>query len=225
MKLCNNTDAEFKFHHYFNIDRGTVANVDHIRNCMLYYMKKKLNIDQTETSWTNKHDICFDFTKYYVVVGQELFHLVIRCRNKRIWNYMHSDCWYVIRAFQTVATQYQHRYDIKTTPDIISDYEQTPYEVYEMCTLLTNDRYFEYVQNVIICYLRLVGTNSYSELSTELTQVLISERLYDKEEGLLSKAVVAKMLCWCYDHLTPRSIARFESVKYTFLLTLLFLYT
>ena len=213
MKICTQPESEFDFYHYFNIDRGTTANAEHIRNCMLYYMKDNLDIDQTTTEWTNQYGITFDFTEYFVFVGQELYHLVIRCRNERIWNYHHSDCWLVIRAFQSVATQYQHKYNIQTTPDVLTDIKSTPYEVYKYCPLLTDDEHFAMVQRVIICYLQLKGTNmKYIDYYAQLTKVMLSDELYDADEELLAKGVVAKMLSWCFDHLTPRSIARFESV-------------
>ena len=213
MQICIQSESEFDFYHYFNIDRGTLSNPDHIRNCMLFYMKQSLNIEQTSKEWTNQHGITFDFTEYYVIVGQELYHLVIRCRNKRIWNYHHSDCWLVIRAFQSVSTQYQRQYNIETTPDVITDIKSTPYDVYEHCPLLTDDKLFSIVQNVIICYLQLKGTNiKHTEYTAELTRVLLSDELYDTDDELLAKGVVAKMLSWCFDHLTPKSIARFESV-------------
>ena len=216
MKNCTTANEEFDFHHYFNIDRGSLANVEHIRNCMLYYMKDKLGIDQTSTQWINECGIVFDFTQYFVIVGQELYHLVIRCRNKRIWNYHHSDCWFVIRAFQSVAKQYQLKYDIRTTPDVITEFKSTPYKVYELCPLLNVSRNFVAVQRVVISYLQLNGTNLKYNANEyhQLNQILLSDQLYDEDNGLLAKGVVAAMLAWCYDHLTPRSIARFESVKF-----------
>ena len=214
MKICIQPESDFDFYHYFNIDRGSLANPNHIRNCMLFYIKQKLHIDQTATEWTNNNGITFDFTQYYVIVGQELYHLVIRCRNKRIWNYHHADCWFVIQAFTSVSTLYQLKYDIQSTPDVICEKKSTPYQVYEYCPLLTNDVYFKHVQHVIICYLQFQGTSiKDGECYTELSEVMLSDTLYDSEHELLSKGVVGKMLAWCFDHLTPRSIARFESVK------------
>ena len=206
----------FQFRHYINIDRGTSSNPLNVRNALIYYLKKELGLKSDEYIFMNNQDVIFDFRYYYVIVGQELFHLFLRASDKHIWNWRHSDCVYVVAAFQAVVKIYQEEYDINETPDVLSDNVKDPYAVYKYCEILHDD--FDLVQKVIITWLRFSGINIYCQGAThyvgELSMILNGKQLYDENDNLNAKGVVAKFLCWCYDHLTPRSVARFESVKY-----------
>ena len=206
----------FQFRHYLNIDRGTQSNPVNVRNALMHYLKKELGLKSNEYIYTNNDGVTFDFRYYYVIVGQELFHLFLRASDKHIWNWRHSDCVYVVGAFQAVVKIYQEEYDINETPDVLSDNVKDPYAVYKYCEILHED--FDLVQQVIITWLRFSGINVYcpgaSEYIGELAEILYGKQLYDEDDDLNAKGVVSKFLCWCYDHLTPRSVARFESVKY-----------
>ena len=60
-----------------NIDRGTQANVDTIRNFLTYKIKQNLEMSQNETKFTNIYGIEFNFTNLFIILCQELFHLYI----------------------------------------------------------------------------------------------------------------------------------------------------
>lgn len=223
MKKCKYVKggwADFKFHQYINIDRGTQANPRHVRNVLLYYVKKilfsHLDNPQEQTEYTNDYGIKFDFTEYFIYLGQELYHLVIRCNKAHIWNYHHSDCWFVIRAFQAVSKAFQQAYDIQCSPDVMSDKKGTPYYVFENCSPLNDADTFDLIQKVIFAYCRKQGLKKLkmrqSKFVIDLELILSSDKLYDEEHKLSSQGTTAKILSWCYWHLTPRSISRFESV-------------
>ena len=178
-------------------------------------------MDMTEYQFTNEYGLNFDFRYYSVSVSQELFHLLIRAQNARIWNWHHSDSSKVYGAFQAVVKAYQFKYDINKTPDVLCDEykkeKQHPYEVYKTCYLLHDDEDFKLVQEEIITYLRHNGLNirhpNASYYLQELDLKLNGLQLYDAENQLNAKGVVGRFLIFVYSHLTPRSIARFESVK------------
>lgn len=223
MRKCNSIKGgwkNFTLHHYINIDRGTTANPNHVRNCLLYFLKKELfphlNDPQSQTSYTNDFGLTFDFTKYFIYLGQELYHLVIRCTKAHIWNYHHSDCWFVIKAFQAVSKAYQEAYDIQVTPDVISDKKGLPYHVFDNCKPLNDDHIFRVMCKVILAYCRKQGLRKLSwkdaGFITDLELILISDEIYDEKFNLSSQGTTARILDWCYKHLTKRSITRFESV-------------
>lgn len=126
------------------------------------------------------------------------------------------DAFYVVGALQAVVKAYQFRYDINLTPDVLSEDIQHPYEVYKYCTILHDDENFKLIQEEIITYIRMRGTPiRHPEAAYYLNQLdakLNGKQLYDPEHGLNAKGVVGRLLSWLFDHLTPRSIARFESV-------------
>ena len=221
LKNCRTIDRgyiDFDFYHYVNYDRGTLCNRDHIRNCIIYFVKKALGIDAATATWTNDHGITFDFRDYYIIIGQELYHLVLRAQNNHIWNYHHSDCFYVIRSIQAVAKSYQLEYDEIESPDLITEYESHPYAIYQHSPLLHDLNTFKIMQNVIINYMRLQGillvSTSTSKFVFEL-QMKINEKgmIIDQQEPVLThKGITAKYIGWTLRHLTIRSLPRFHSV-------------
>ena len=62
----------------------------HIRNVILYFLKKHLDMEQHEYFYRNNHGVSFDFRYYYVLVGQELLHLYLRAQNGHVWNGRHA---------------------------------------------------------------------------------------------------------------------------------------
>lgn len=212
---------DFEFHNYLNYDRGTLCNVDNVRNCLMHFLKQCLNIPYDQATWTNEHGIIFDFRDYYIILGQELYHLVLRAANAHIWNYHHADCYFVIRALQAVQKAYQFEYDLETTPDTITAYRSTPYEVYDNSPII-DDNIFVMMQNVIHKYIQLLGTPvSSSAFITELQWDLNATDMHDEEEeSLTRKGITAKYVAWSLNHLTERSMPRFESVWYIHIYTL-----
>ena len=225
LKKCKHVKGgwkKFKFHHYINIDRGTQANAKHIRNVLLFKLKNILfaNLSkqeaQSQTTFTNKHGITFNFAEYFIYLGQELYHLVIRCTKAHIWNYHHGDCWYVLRAFQALSKAYQLDYDIQHTPDVLTEFKGHPYQVFESEPKISDPENFKLFQQVIFAYCRKQGlkvTNiKHGKYIANLELILSSQLLYDPDDYLFAQGTTGKVLSWCYEHLSPRSIARFESV-------------
>ena len=212
-----NADALFEFKHNLNIDRGTFVNPDNVRNVLLYFVKIHLGMQQDEFQYSNDYGVHFDFRYYYILVSQELLHLYLRAQNAHLWNWRHADGMFVAGAFQAVVKAYQYKYDINKTPDVISENVTHPYEVYKHCKILHNDEDFKLIQEEVITYMRHSGINlKHPEASYYLSQLdakLNGRQLYDDtDRHLNAKGVVGKLLGWLFDHLTPRSIARFESV-------------
>ena len=137
-KYCPGGWDRYKFRNIFNIDRGTLANPETIRNAMVYKIKEKLGIPQKVTYWSNPQTgIFYNFREYHVIVSQELFHLVIRCRESKVWNYKHSDTTCIIRAFTAVTKGLQYKYDISTSPPYLSDKLFDPKTLIKKCVFLT----------------------------------------------------------------------------------------
>lgn len=218
MEEGDSNGALFEFKHNLNIDRGTFVNANNVRNVLLYFIKKHLKIKCEEFYYKNEYGIHFDFRYYYVLIGQELLHLYLRAQNAHLWNWRHADGFYVAGAFQAVVKAYQLKYNINETPDVLSENVTHPYEVYKHCQILHNEDDFKLIQEEIITYMRHAGINvKHPKASYYLNQLdikLNGRQLYDDgEEQLNAKGVVGRLLGWLFDHLTPRSIARFESVN------------
>lgn len=128
------------------------------------------------------------------------------------------DGMYVAGAFHAVVKAYQYKYDIQKTPDVLSKNISHPYKVYEYCTILHDDDVFDEICEIILAYLRLTGINvkhrDASIFIAELDEKLNGQQLSDLNKNLNAKGVVGKLLGFLFDHLTKRSIARFESVEY-----------
>ena len=208
---------DYEFHHCINIDRGTLANPDVVRNCLVSKIKTKVGCYQTDKVFRNLDTgRDYDFTQYYVRVSQELYHLVIRCRT--IWNYSHSDCWAVLRGLTNVSKRLQYKYDKFKHASVLKTQDgrqkMHPYDLYLSKKILQNDNTFQTIKNIINWYLQLQGT-THPILQRDLNRKINESKLWDpKAPELTPRQLVADVLVDLYTHVTDNHLGHIESVKY-----------
>ena len=208
----------YEFHHCINIDRGTLANPDTVRNVLVYKIKSKLGMLSIDEVYHNRTTgRSYDFKEYYVRLSQELYHLVIRCRG--IWNYSHSDCWAVVRGLTNVTKRLQWKYDKYKHASVLETPKGdmkllSPYELYESLDLLTNDKTFKIIRDIILWYLQLQGTTN-TLLQRQLNYKINSAKLWD-DEGRTARQIVADLLYFLYHKVTDNHSGHIESVKFSF---------
>ena len=145
-------------------------------------------------------------------MGQELYHLVIRCRNARIWNYQHSDCWAVIRALTAVTKRLQGKYDKYKHAAVLGDDKFDPVSLFKKLNgILDNDYYFNLIQSTIFAYLQLQGTRDpklRAELNSKLCRVIITP---DRKKQT-ARQFVSDLLCVLYKKVTKNHIGQIEGL-------------
>lgn len=83
------------FFNNINIDRGTIANPDTIRNALLYETKKILSIPQQQTTFTNEDGVEVNFQDWYINVCLFLCIFLL----SSFMHIMHITCNYITCAF------------------------------------------------------------------------------------------------------------------------------
>lgn len=204
--------SKYIFHHCINIDRGTLANPDTVRQILVYKIKDKLGIDHRQSKFREY----FDFSKYFIRLSQELYHLVIRCRG--IWSYFHSDWRAVQRGLTNVTKRLQWKYDkdkhasALRTENGHSLYD--PYDLYEQLEYLHDDSYFIIVRDIILAYMQLQNTH-HPSLKRQLYHRINSQQLWDNQgKNRKPRQIVADLLCEIYDKVTDNHLGHMESVKF-----------
>lgn len=210
---CENNWINYQFRNIFNIDRGSQSNCDTIRNAMVYLIKKELEIPQFVTQYENKKTgILYDFTEYYVMVTQELFHLVIRCRDAKIMNFNHSDYFAVIRGLTKYSKQLQFKYDIKTSPAFLTNKIFDPRKAIKQIKILQNEDALSMIKKLILCFLRLQKTYS-NRLKFELLQYIKTcpLRIVSKPQ-LKAKQIVSNIINKLIDSVPKKHFGQVISV-------------
>lgn len=219
MRLAKYGHLKWTFKNIFNIDRGSEANADTIRNAMVYKIKQKLDLPQTATYYINRNTkpwIKYDFRDYYVIVTQELFHLVIRCRDAKICNYKHSDYFAVIRAFTVYSKNLQHKYDIKTTPACLSDTIFDPITAISKIPQLQNKTELKMIKHIILCFLRLEKTYDKILKFELLREIVITPLTMTSHPNWKPKQIVAYIISTLLDCVPISHFGQVESVLYLF---------
>lgn len=221
--ICTATKAiggwsNYRFHHVFNIDRGTQANPNILRNGLIYKLKQKLGCNQWDTYYKNESTgKIFHFDQYYLRVGQELYHLVIRLRQAGAWNYQHSDCWAVIRAFTAVSKRLQYKYDKLKHPSLFqinsAEERYDPYKLYEQYKQLFDDRQvFDNMKKIIFAFLRLQGTRDY-KLQQELKCTIHTTKLIVNGINVEKPTkFIADLLFVLFNKVTKNHIGQIEAL-------------
>ena len=211
----------YQFHHCINIDRGTLANPDIIRNFLVYKIKEKLGMSQKQEIYSNIHTgRTYDFRKYYVSVSQELYHLVIRCRG--IWNYLHADCWAVKRGLTQVTKRLQYKYNKYKHACYLEGRDGTKYDPYQLVSKLSplqDDIQFSCIQSIILKYLKLQKTYN-ATLKKQLNHEIDHTKLWERNDPNSNipnrgpRQIVADLLYALYTNVTENHLGHIESVGY-----------
>ena len=75
-RICRNMQLVKDYDEFdirLSIDTGTEANVDNIRNCLVEGFSKWLPIESTDTTYTNQHNVKFDFKDLKIIVCITLY--------------------------------------------------------------------------------------------------------------------------------------------------------
>ena len=194
-----------------NIDRGTQANVDSIRNFLTYRIKQNLKMKQNEAIFTNSSGITFNFSNLYLIVTQELFHIFIRIRNAKMTNYHHPDCSIIMSSFMDIVNSLKCQYDPQNSPDVLNS-KLAPYTLFEKVPMLNDPLIFKHIKKYINLRWKLMKTTDkqlIAAIQTELRHIPIKDK---QNINNTSKQIVASIILYCVQKLTPRYYHKFFSV-------------
>lgn len=229
----------YDFFNNINFDKGTSANPDHIRNALLYEMKNILKIPQSDTRFTNKYGVTFNFEEWYInvclylhkilykihimyiyiiQVTQETFHIIIRMNKKGCFRHHHSDCYYCRGNALFVVKQLREKYDFYNTPPIVTQTKKSPYQ------LLMKDNEFD--------WLRKNNQQTYKEMKNIINAVLQLDGTHDPKlvkiltDTKTKQKTIAENQCkWLVQHIFTSTHERWVPHMLSvciFLITLLY---